>query len=179
MSERVAGRYAQALLEIAEEHHAIDTFESQLTLVSRTLAENEQLRRVFLHPQVDKAEKKTVVDKIFGEHVSQEILNLLKLLIDRKRESMIDDVLEAYTKSANDIRGILDVSVTTAAPLDESERKSLSERLERSLNKKLRMHTDVDRKIIGGLMLKIGNRLYDGTVRTKLEGFRHEIKAGK
>ncbi|RYL95128.1 F0F1 ATP synthase subunit delta [Sporolactobacillus sp. THM7-4] len=179
MSEIVADRYAKALFEVAEERSAIDSIETQLTAVAKTITENQELRRTLLHPQVNREEKKALVGKLFDKEAGQEVMNLLKLLIDRKRESMIDEVLEAYTKLADVKRGILDVTVTTAAPLGGPEQEDLAHRLGNALGKKLRMHVKVKKEIIGGILLKIGDRLYDGTIAGKLAGFKHEIKVGK
>ncbi|WKB35581.1 ATP synthase F1 subunit delta [Terrilactibacillus sp. S3-3] len=110
MSEIVAKRYAVALFEVAEERGAVDAIESQLTLVVQTLAESEDLRKVLYHPQISADDKKKLVVKVFEKQVGQEVLNLLKLLVDRKRESLIDELREAYIKLANTKRGILDDS---------------------------------------------------------------------
>ncbi|WP_010630623.1 F0F1 ATP synthase subunit delta [Sporolactobacillus vineae] len=179
MSEIVASRYAKALFEVAEERDAVEPIETQLGAVTQTLDNNQDLRRVLVHPQVSSENKKALVGKLFEEDAGLEVLNLLRLLIDRKRESIIDDVLEAYTHMADLKRGILDVTVTTAVPLDEDEEKDLAARLENVLGKKLRMHTRVNEKIIGGILLRIGDRLYDGTIAGKLAGFKQEIKVGK
>lgn len=179
MSEIVANRYAKALFEVAEERDAVDSIESQLTSVTHAIMENEDLRRVLLHPQVNGSEKKTLVNKLFEKEAGLEVMNLLRLLIDRKRESIIDEVLEAYTHMADFKRGILDVTVTTAVPLDEEEQQDLAQRLGNVLGKKLRMHIKVKKEIIGGILLRIGDRLYDGTIAGRLAGFRQEIKVGK
>ncbi|TGA99766.1 F0F1 ATP synthase subunit delta [Sporolactobacillus shoreae] len=179
MSEIVANRYAKALFEVAEERNAIDSIETQLSLVTKALDENEDLSRVLMHPQVSAENKKALVGKLFEETAGLEVLNLLRLLIDRKRESIIDDVLEAYTHMADVTRGILDVTVTTAVPLDEDEKQDLAERLGEVLGKQLRMHVKVKEDIIGGILLRIGDRLYDGTLAGKLAGFKQEIKVGK
>ncbi|MDD9148257.1 MULTISPECIES: F0F1 ATP synthase subunit delta [unclassified Sporolactobacillus] len=179
MSEIVANRYAKALFEVAEERDAVDTIESQLISVAHAISENEELRRVLLHPQVNSTEKKALVDKLFDKEVGLEVMNLLRLLIDRKREAIIDEVLEAYTHMADVKRGILDVTVTTAVPLDEEERQDLARRLGDVLGKKLRMHAKVKKEIIGGILLRIGDLLYDGTMAGRLAGFRQEIKVGK
>ncbi|MFT8391629.1 MAG: F0F1 ATP synthase subunit delta [Sporolactobacillus sp.] len=175
MSEIVASRYAEALFEIAEERQLIDAIETQLASVNDTLSENDELRRVLQHPQISADEKKALVDRLFKDTVGLEVSNLLKLLIDRKRESLINDVLEAYTHFANEKRGILDVTVTTAVPLDEDEQSDLARRLGEVLGKKLRISLTVNKEIIGGILMRIGDRLYDGTVAGKLAGFKHEI----
>lgn len=179
MSQIIANRYAKALFEVAEERGAVDSIEAQLTSVSQTVSENEDFRRVLLHPQVSRESKKELVDKIFANDTGSEVLNLLKLLIDRKRETIIDDVLEAYTHLADVKRGILDVTVTTAAPLNGEEEQSLADRLSEALGKQLRMHVKVRKEIIGGILLRIGDRVYDGTIARKLAGFKQEIKVGK
>jgi F-type H+-transporting ATPase subunit delta len=179
MSQIVANRYARALFEVAEERHSVEPIETQLSAVTQTLDNNQDLRRVLMHPQVSSENKKTLVGKLFEKDAGLEVLNLLRLLIDRKRESIIDDVLEAYTHMADLKRGILDVTVTTAVPLDDEEEKDLAARLGNVLGKQLRMHTKVNEKIIGGILLRIGDRLYDGTIAGKLAGFKREIKVGK
>ncbi|BBO00178.1 F0F1 ATP synthase subunit delta [Sporolactobacillus terrae] len=179
MSEIVANRYAQALFEVAEERDLIDTIESQLQFVAESLYEHEDLRRVLMHPQVSSNNKKELVQKLFENQAGVEVLNLLRLLIDRKREAIIDEVLEAYTHKANEKRGILDVTITTAASLSNQEQQDLAKRLGDSLGKKLSIHAKVDKSIIGGIQLRIGDRLYDGSIAGKLAGFKQEIKVGR
>jgi len=179
MSEIVANRYAKALFEVAEERDSIDAIESQLHSVAEGLYEHEDLRRVLMHPQVSSDNKKELVNKLFEKQAGVEVLNLLKLLIDRKREAIIDEVLEAYTHMANKKRGILDVTITTAAALDEQEKKDFAERLGKALDKKLSIHANVDKAIIGGILLRIGDRLFDGSIAGKLAGFKQEIKVGR
>ncbi|MCL1631270.1 F0F1 ATP synthase subunit delta [Sporolactobacillus sp. CPB3-1] len=179
MSEIVANRYAQALFEVAEERDAVDVIESQLRIVAESLYEHKDLRRVLMHPQVSSNNKKELVNKLFENQAGVEVLNLLRLLIDRKREAIIEDVLEAYTRMANEKRGILDATITTAVALDDQEQQELADRLGTALGKKLSIHAYVDKAIIGGIQLRIGDRLYDGSIAGKLAGFKQEIKVGR
>jgi F-type H+-transporting ATPase subunit delta len=179
MSQIVANRYAKALFEVAEERGAIDAVEAQLNAVANTLTGNEDLRVILTHPQVSGGNKKALVEKLFANTTGTEVMNLLRMLIDRKRESIIGDVLEAFTHMADLKRGILDVTVTTAVPLNEEEESDLSARLSRVLGKKLRMHVKVKSEIIGGILLRIGDKVYDGTIAGKLAEFKQEIKVGK
>lgn len=179
MSEIVANRYARALFEVAEERDAIDTIESQLHIVAESLYEHEDLRRVLMHPQISGENKKELVNKLFEHQAGVEVLNLLRLLIDRKREAILDEVLVAFTHMANEKRGILDVIVTTAVALEEQEEQELAQRLGKALGKKLSIHVKVDKAIIGGILLRIGDRLFDGSIAGKLAGFKQEIKVGR
>lgn len=175
----VANRYAKALFEVAEERDLIDTIESQLQLVAESLYENEDLRRVLMNPQVSSSDKKELVQKLFKNQTGVEVLNLLRLLIDRKREAILDEVLVAFTHMANEKLGILDVTVTTAVALEEQEKQDLAQHLGKALGKKLSIHVKVDKAIIGGILLRIGDRLFDGSIAGKLAGFKQEIKVGR
>ncbi|WP_077614207.1 F0F1 ATP synthase subunit delta [Caenibacillus caldisaponilyticus] len=177
MSETVAKRYAAALFEVAKERDIIDAVESQMQLVADTVGGHDELKRMLRHPQIDRNDKKAVLEKIFKDEVNPEVLNLLKILVDRGRVNLLDDIKEQYTVIANDYKGIVEVTVTTASPLNEAEEKKLAEAFERHFNKKLRIHAKTDPKIIGGVLVKVGNRLYDGTLVGKLNRFAKELKA--
>ncbi|WP_141603666.1 F0F1 ATP synthase subunit delta [Terrilactibacillus laevilacticus] len=179
MSEIVSKRYASALFEVAKENGKIDAFEDELVLINSTISENSELNKVINHPQIVREDKKTLVTSVFKEDISQEILNLLYVLIDRDRESIIADCLKEYQVLANEERGILDVMVTTARPLDKEGQQDLADKLGQAVNKQLRMHTKVDESLIGGLLLRVGDKLYDGTIAGKLARFRQEIKVGR
>lgn len=175
MSEVVAKRYASALFEVAREHETIDAVEKQLTQVNDVINQHDELKKVLQHPQVASKNKKALIRDIFQEDLKQEVLNLLMILVDRNRENIIPDLLEAYTVKANSERGIIDVTVTTASPLDEKEKELLAGKLSQALNKKMRIHTKIKPDLIGGILVRIGNRLYDGTIAGKLAGFQAEI----
>ncbi|MFD2616232.1 F0F1 ATP synthase subunit delta [Terrilactibacillus laevilacticus] len=179
MSEVVSKRYASALFEVAKEHGKVDDFENDLILVNTTIVENDELNKVLNHPQIDIDDKKALIASIFNDTISQEVINLLYVLIDRDRENIVTDIREAYQVLADKERGILDVTVTTAKPLDEKGQHALSKKLGKAVNKKLRMHTKVDDSLIGGLLLRVGDKLYDGTIAGKLARFRQEIKVGR
>ncbi|MTT31000.1 F0F1 ATP synthase subunit delta [Terrilactibacillus sp. BCM23-1] len=179
MSEVVSKRYASALFEVAKERGEVDTFEKDLILVNTTIVENDELNKVLNHPQIDRDDKKALVASIFNDAISQEIVNLLYVLIDRDRENIVLDILASYQVLADKERDILDVTVTTAKPLDEKGQSALSKKLSKAVNKKLRMHTKVDDSLIGGLLLRVGDKLYDGTISGKLARFRQEIKVGR
>lgn len=179
MSEAVAGRYAGALFEVAKERHLIDEFEAELEVVSQVVSGHKDLKRVINHPQINREDKKALLEKVFKNDVSKEVLNLLKVLVDRDREQVLDELKDEYTTIANEYRGIVEMTVTTASPLTNDEETKLADAFSHHLNKKLRIHAKVDPKVIGGVLVKIGNRLYDGTLSGKLERFSKELKASR
>lgn len=179
MSGVVANRYAGALFEVAREHENIDAVEEQIRFVNQVVTDNEALRQVSRNPQVDQSSKKAVFEKIFKRDLSNEVMNFLKVLVDHRRESLLQDIQDEYTDIANNYRGIVDVDVTTAKPLSEADETKIADTFGRLYNKKLRIQAKVDPDVIGGILVKVGNQLYDGTIAGKLTRFNQELKAGR
>ncbi len=177
MSEVIAKRYAQALFEVADERGTVDQVENQLNLIKETVSESVDLRNMLTSPRIKAEDKKAVLEQIFKDEVNPEVLNLLKVLVDRKREALLGDLNSAFVVIANAARGIVDLYVTTAEPLSKEDEDKLSKSFGNVLNKQLRIHTTTDEKIIGGVLVRIGNRVYDGTLAGKLNRFHHELKA--
>ncbi|GGE28431.1 ATP synthase subunit delta [Pullulanibacillus camelliae] len=179
MSEIVAKRYAGALFEVAKERGTIDAVEKQLALVNQVVTDNEDLRKMLYIPRISRENKKQVMEEIFKDEVNNEVLNLLKVLIDQRRESILNDLQTAYVDIANEYRGIVDVFVTSASPLDTEEENKLIQTFGKLYDKKLRLQVNIDPEVIGGVLVRIGNRLYDGTLSGKLKRFRQELKTGR
>ena len=179
MSEVIAKRYADALFAVARERQTIDQVEEQLILVKNIIHDHKDLKRVLQNPRINKDDKKAILEKIFSKEVNQEVVNVLKILVDNNRESLVADLQEAFTTIANEYRGIVDVTVTTASPLNKNDEQKIAEAFGKLYNKKLRIQSQVDPKVIGGVLVRVGNRLYDGTLLGKLSRFSQEMKAGR
>ena len=179
MSEAVAKRYAGALFEIVEARGTVDKVEAELETVSTAVANVDDLRKVLNHPQISKEDKKALLEKIFKDEVSAEVLNLLKVIVDHGREPILPDLKNEFTAIADEARGIVEMTVTTASPLAEEDETKLADAFSSHLGKKLRIRTKVDPSVIGGVLVKIGNRLYDGTLAGKLDRFSKELKASR
>ncbi len=175
MSAAVAKRYARALFEVSSERGKIDQIEQELNAVIDAVNQNEELSKILLHPHVSAAAKKELATELFQAHVSEEMMNFLSVVIENGRESDLSNILTGYVQLANETRGIADAIVTSAKPLTDEEQAALADKFGKMLNKKLRIQTVVDASILGGIVVKIGDRLYDGSIKTKLEHFAHQI----
>jgi F-type H+-transporting ATPase subunit delta len=169
----VAKRYARAVFEVAQERGLVDQIEQDLVLVSNAVLENKGISKILNHPQVSKESKKDLVSQIFQNAVSAETLNFLHLLLDNDRQNLLSSIVRFYTAIANEARGIADAIVTTAKPLSAEEESKIAEQFGKQIQKKLRIQTVVDPSILGGVIVKIGDRLYDGSIKSKLEQFAH------
>lgn len=173
MSQEVTSRYAEALFEVAEEHKRIDNIEEDLEAVVQAFQE-EGAEKLFMNPRLDAEEKKKLIQTLSGK-ITDEVLNFLKVLVDHHREEEIAGILKAYKAIANDHRGIVEAQVTTAAPLTDDEKQKLAEQFGKALNKKVQLDEKVDPGLIGGILIRVGDRVYDGTVAGKLSRFKQSL----
>jgi F-type H+-transporting ATPase subunit delta len=172
----VAKRYALAIFDIAKEQNTIDQIEQQLVTVKNTLQNSDELTAVLEHPKVTKGKKKQLLNDVFSSIISKEVLNTLYLLVDRKREEVVAELVSQYTLLANEERGIADAVVYTVKPLSESELSALTQAFSKRLGKKsLRIQNIVDEKLVGGVKLVAENQVFDGSVLGQLTRIQREL----
>ncbi|WP_017756599.1 F0F1 ATP synthase subunit delta [Calidifontibacillus oryziterrae] len=177
--DAVAIRYAVALFELAKEQNQLDQLEEELKVVVKVVEENPSFLTILKQPKISKDSKKALVKEVFKD-ASTIVLNTILLLIDRKREDILLEVVEEYFLLANDERGIADAKVYSIRALTSDEEKALSEVFAKKVGKsQLRITNIVDNSLIGGVKLRIGNTIYDGSVKGKLERIERQLLAAK
>jgi F-type H+-transporting ATPase subunit delta len=174
MSSAAGKRYARALFEVASERGNIDQVEADLGAVVQAVEQSEDLAKILLHPHIAADAKKSLMDELFKGKVGEETFHFLNVLVESGRESQLVEIYRFYVQLANEARGIADAVVTSAKPLTEEEQAELAKEFGQKLNKKLRLTAVVDPSILGGIVVKIGDRLYDGSLKTKLETFAQQ-----
>lgn len=174
MSSAVGKRYARALFEVASERGKIDQVEADFAAIVQAVEQNEDLAKIMLHPHIAADAKQSLIDELFKDHVGEEIFNFLNVLIESGREQQLSDIYRSYVQLANEARGVAEAIVTSAKPLSAEEQAELAEQFGQKLNKKLHVTSVVDPSILGGIIIKIGDRLYDGSVKAKLETFAQQ-----
>ncbi|MBO8156634.1 MAG: F0F1 ATP synthase subunit delta [Bacillaceae bacterium] len=173
--EIVAKRYGVALFQIGQEKSMLDKMEEELRTVRAVFLDNEQLIELLTHPRLGADKKKQILDEAFKDF-SKEVKNTLHLLVDRRREAIIPDMIDHFLQLTNEARGIAEADVYSVRELNDDEQKALQDVFAKKLNvNTLRIHNIVDPSILGGLKLKIGNRIYDGSVSGKLERIERKL----
>jgi F-type H+-transporting ATPase subunit delta len=168
LSSQLASRYAQAIYELAAEQQELDAVEEQLSLVEKTLSSVPELGSLLYHPQVPVAAKKDTIAKVFGQQLSVHVRNFLMVLIDKRRETALPAIVKEFKVLANAARNITEAEITTAMPLSDSERQALSAKLSAVTGKRVTLLAKVDQRIVGGVIVKIGDKLIDGSVVRQL-----------
>lgn len=175
----VAKRYAVALFQLAKEQNVIDKIENELLVVKEVFTTNRELIDVLNHPKVKSDEKKSLVKEAFAS-LSQQVVNTLLLLVDRHRVDVVEELVNQFVQSANEARGTEDAIVYSVRPLTDNELSSLSASFAKKIGKtSLRLQNVVDSKLLGGVKLRIGNRIYDGSVSGKLERIERQLVANR
>ncbi|NLW23200.1 MAG: F0F1 ATP synthase subunit delta [Tissierellia bacterium] len=176
MAKLVGKRYALALFETGLDLNKIDEFDKELDFIKSVFEEEEDLLKILQHPKIKKGEKRNLIDSIFKNRVSNEMINFLYIIIDKRRERYILDIVKEYKKLFNEHENIIEVVATTAVPMEEKSITRLELVLSNKLNKKVKLINRVDKTILGGVLLEIENKLIDGTVLGQLESIGKTIK---
>ncbi len=176
MSVSVAStRYANALFEVAKESKQLDVVEQELQLIVETIFSDQTITSFINHPQITADDKKELIDKVFGENVTKISRNFLFILIDSHRQNELPAILNEYIKMANEDRGIVRVEVITIEELGEQEKENLAKALAKEFKKEIRLSSIIDPSIIGGVVVNVGDKVYDGSIRTKLNVMKRMI----
>ena len=171
----VAKRYASALFQIANEHQILGQVEEDLRVVKEVLEYNSDLKAVLKSSKLTIDKKKEIVKNAFAS-VNMYVLNTVLLLIDRHREDQIVEVTDQFLELANEAMGIAEAEVYSARELTDAEREALSATFAAKIGKKsLRIENIVDSNLLGGIRLRIGNRIYDGSLRGKLDRLERKL----
>ena len=168
----LARRYAGALFGSAKSANLIDKVESDLGLLAYSLQTMPRLQEALSHPLVPAERKKEIAAEVFGGKVQEVTLHFLDLLIDKRREEIVSAVEQEYVRLANEFQGIVPALVTSAVPLTDDEKKQLQRKLEEFTGKKIELEFREDKNLIGGLIVKIGDTVMDGSVT----GYLHTLK---
>lgn len=164
----VAERYGLALFQLAQEKNLIPTIENELRAVKKALDENKGFITLLSSPKLSVEEKKKVLEEVFPK-VSPLVSNTLKILINRHRQNDITDVAQSFIHFANEENGIAEATVYSVRPLTADESKAVSEAFAPQVGKQsLNIENVVDSNLLGGLRIRIGNRIFDGSLQGKL-----------
>jgi F-type H+-transporting ATPase subunit delta len=171
--------YAQALLGAAEQAGCVEAVVEQLQGVIREGFDRfPTLELALAAPRLSESEKVAMLDRIFGDRVEPLLLNFLKVLARRRRLPALRSILAAMLHQRDEQLGRVEVEVTTAAPLSEQQLGQVQERLETLFAGAVRMQLKVDPQLIGGLVIRIGDRVYDGSLDGQLERLQETTRLG-
>lgn len=173
ISSDLAKRYARAFFDIAVEEGKIEDYGRELLSFSSIVVQNKALQEFLANPIFELKAKKTVIEELLGRMtMSDRTANFLRLLVDKQRIGMLGEVENAYKELMDKTLKKVRVSVRTAYPLTADLEQALRQRVADMTGKEVEMTVEDDASLIGGLVVRVGDTLYDGSIKAQLGNIR-------
>jgi F-type H+-transporting ATPase subunit delta len=179
LNKSVARRYAEAYFSIAKEANKIDEYQIELGKIVQIIQETEGLAEYFAHPMIPSKEKKELANKLFAQAVSPLTLNFLLLVLDKKRQTYLDLIFKEFEEMADESRNIKKAELISAMAVSDEDVKTLSETLSRSTGKTIQLRLTIDPSMIGGVKIRMGDKIIDASVAKKLDMLKKSLKTAK
>ena len=174
-NETVARNYAAALFDLAERHEGLEVFAEGFGTVVALLDENPRFRLFLETPRIADRDKKALLEKVFGDALPKSLLNFLLVTVDKRRQRLLGLMGEEFHSLLDEHLGRTHVTVTLAKRLDADAMERLAEKLSVLLGKEAIAHVRVNPAVLGGVHLKTGDTVYDGTLRRRIKQLRQRL----
>jgi len=173
----VSRRYARALVDaILAQKIDADIARLQLRSIGQAVHDSDDLRRVWESPAVPPVQKRAVLDGIVKQMtVAKPIRNFIAILIDNRRIAMLDDIVRQFENELDNQLGFVEAEISSARTLTPGEKRDLENKVERLTSKKVRARYALDPQLLGGVSVRVGSTIYDGSVRGQLEKMRQDL----
>lgn len=176
MAKQVSTTYGEALFELAVEENKIDDFFEEAKALLTVFSENEEMVKLLSHPKVLKEDKIAFVENVFKGQANEQITGFLTIIIKKDRQGDIPAILEYFIKRVKDYKQIGVAFVTSAVALtDEQKKKVEAKLLETTDYKSVEVEYSVDAALIGGMVIRIEDRVVDSSIRTRLLTMRQSL----
>ena len=177
MLASVPGRYASALFELAQEQSQLQPVENDLNSIQAMLDESSDLMRMVRSPVFSADDQLKALDALLGQAgIGGLTLNFVKLIVRNRRLFALPDMIKAFRTLAAGARGEVEADVASATALNDSQLQALKETLKASIGKDVQINASVDPSLLGGLVVKVGSRMLDSSLRTKLSTLKLRMK---
>ena len=171
IKSQVGRRYSKAIFEIAEEKNQVKEIYEMLNSAMVLYRTDKEFKNFILNPLIDNEQKKSVLNEIFGKDNSEN-LNILLYILDKGRMSCIKYIVAEYLKIYYRKNKILDVKATFTKELTDEQKKKLIDKLSQKTGKEINLEIKIDKDILGGGIIKIGDKIIDGSIRRELDNWR-------
>ena len=176
MAKLISKTYGEAIFELAVSENRVDALTEEIQAVLKVLEENPEFSDIMKHPKIMKEEKLQVIETVFKGRVSDELTGFMRLIVEKDRYGHIHEIMQYFLDEGKKLKGVGVAYVRTALPLREEQEKQVEARLlETTGFHEMEMHYQVDESLIGGMVIRIGDRVVDSSIRSKLSGLEREL----
>lgn len=172
-----AGRYANALFELAQDGGALDAAERDMQALGEALEASEDLRSLCTSPLYDRAEQVRAMDAVTGKMgLTDLVRKTVGLLAAKRRLFMLGDVIGVFSRLMAEHRGEVTADVTAARKMSDAQRDALAKTLKEAIGREVKLSVTVDEGIIGGLVVRVGSKMVDSSIRSRLAALQNAMK---
>jgi len=175
---RIARRYAQALLGSAKEEKVLEAVLKDAGLLRDYVAKSRELRSFLRSPVIKSGAKVAVLRSIFEQSITPLTMNFLLLLLDKNREEVLPEIIDELFRLHDEQQGIVTLELKAATDLSQDTRSAIAQRFEKILGKTIRVSFSIDATLRGGVFARMGDTVYDGSVKRQLELLREQFARG-
>ncbi len=173
--ETVAKNYAETLFELARRNDGVESYGQAIATVAGIIDDDPKFRMFLETPRIEDDDKKVVVRRAFGEALPKHVVNFVLVTIDKRRQRLLRRISREYDLLLDEHLGREHVEVTVARQVDDATTQLISERLSSALGTRVIPHVRVKPEILGGLVVRTGDTIYDGSIRRRLDGMRRRL----
>jgi F-type H+-transporting ATPase subunit delta len=171
----IARNYAEALLELAKRAKDLRGWGTLIQSIADAIERDAKLRLFLETPRVDAATKNGVLRKALADRAPSKFVRFIEAVVTRRRQMLIPEIAHEYMDLVDAAENRLHANVTVAREPDDKTRKLIADRLSKVFNKTVVPHVTVDKRIIGGVVVRVGDTVMDGSVRRKLGALKHRM----
>ncbi|MCC5909652.1 MAG: F0F1 ATP synthase subunit delta [Clostridiaceae bacterium] len=175
MAELVAKRYAGALFDVAMEENKLQPIKEEMEFIETCLKENQDFAKLLNTPLIGSNEKKGVIKNVFENQLSNEVLNFLHILVDKGRTPYMHEIIKEFKKIADASKNMVEAIAITAIPLEKETLLKLQVQLSMASGKNVQLKNEVDKTVIGGIFVQMGDKVIDGTLRNRLGHLKQQL----
>ena len=173
----IANRYASALYELAAESKNVDAVLKDLEFLKKSIKENKDLKLLAKSPLISSDDKQKIMEKILSKQSSNKLTtNFLKIISNNKRFDHLSSIISQFMNINAQKRGNVLTDVTSADELSDKQKNEINDQLKSTLGEKLSLNFKVDKKIIGGLIIKVGSKMIDSSLASKINKLKIAMK---
>jgi len=175
MAKLVAKTYSDALFDVGIEQNSLDKFLEELIFIENMFNEYPEFFELFITPRISIEARKDAIEKVFEDQISNEMLNFLKILLDKKRGIEIPYIKEEFEKAVHTHNNIIKATVITAVEMNEDQIEKVKGKLSGLTGNEILLKNKVDKDLIGGMVIYIGDKVIDGSLKKRLSDIKEEL----
>jgi F-type H+-transporting ATPase subunit delta len=175
----IARVYATSLVEFGQEKKVLPEIEEEIKFLADLVTENKDFRLFLSAPEITRESKKEFIEKVFKGNLSELMINFLKVLLDNDRQSCLVDINQALGTLLDQVNNRQKVTIVTSVEIDEAMKSKLSARLKDVLKKDIILNVEINTKILGGIIIKVGDTVIDGSLLKDLKNIKNNLLNSK